>query len=727
MSKLTFFNDSLGLIKGDVIEYSGTKWLLFEMVHDKGLMFQLNTNSSNYLLKDLLEIVEDLKSKKATLCDESLGLEQDVIRNVETEVEAKINERKRKIAYMLLHFEEDLLWLANAAKRAEFIRKVAKKIKMCEQTVRRFIHDFLQNNLSLAAIPCRYYKCGAKGKERNLPPVRKKGQKSIPRTNEVKEQMLIILKRALIRGDKIVITRLYDKLLAQFYPEKCLVDGVLTEKIIKKEERPSKNQFRYYVDTHLPPAEKYEAEKGRKKAINNIRPLHSDTVADLDIISPGERYEMDETETDFYLVSRSDRNQVIGRAILYFIVDDATKAIVGFQVGFDNNAWCGAELALLNMAEDKVEVCARAGIAIKEEQWPMSGVLPRQLMVDNGSEYMSYDFEKYGIETGTEILYVTSQGGSMKGNVEQKFRQFNLANKGLLPGEIIKDAYGNPHLKNARLTIEEFLKIVLEFIIHYNNTPLTTYPWDTTVLESGIIPTPANVWMLKSKQFPSYRKINDMNSYKYSLLSKGKANITRAGIEFNKVIYTCNNLEWLEQRMRNVKFEGKEKLDIRFDKRNMDFIYFMVDGDIVMGMISPRKNSNGRYQGCSYAEVVTINKMLSEIEKECEELRLQNKFQYDRKINKIVSDAKKAHKGKNKTKNIRENRKNEKEQLYKEAQVIVEPTQPVIESTEIMTQGLGKSPTLEYIESIDFDALQTHEKMLLLQKVDLEVKQGFHK
>lgn len=722
--------ETYGFFKGDVIKYSGIPWMIFEIARGYVLMIQLNTKSTNYLLKRLSELDNEINCLKATRVDREINTDELQLRNNETEPEAAVNERRRKMAYELLHFEDDLLWLSNASKRHHFMRKVAEKLKVCIQSVRRFIHDFLQNNLSLAPMACKFYKCGGKGKERKLT-ARKQGQKGILLTDEVKAQMRNILNRELRNknssANKSIINEdLYQSLMNKYYPETYLEDGILKQRIIDEKDRPTRRQFFYYVGKIMDAAKKYEVEHGFKDAVNNIRGLHSDTVADLELIAVGERYEIDETETDITLVSRYDRNQVIGRGILYFAVDVASKAIVGFQLGLDNNSWCGAELVLLNMVEDKVEVCGRAGRYIKEEEWPISGVLPRQILVDNGSEYMSYDFEKFGMENGIEILYAPSRGGSFKGNVEQKFRQFMRANAGKIPGEIRKDAYGQPHLKEACLTIEDLLKIVIEFIIYYNNTPLTTYPWDETVLQSGIEPTPANVWRLKASQANMLRRVQDMDAYKYSLLSKGTASITREGIVFNKVIYTCD-AEWLDQKMCNVKQKGREKLEIRYDKRNMECIYFMIDRKIVMGVINPGKTSNRRYAGSCLDEVEATNKIVAESLEKGKETRLQNKFQYDIKRDEIVKDANKAKKGKNETKDRRVHRDLEKEQLHKEAQVVIGASLPSDEVLNIQEPGLGRAPSLELIESPDFELLPTHEKMKLLQKLELELMQGYRK
>ena len=58
----------------------------------------------------------------------------------------------------------------------------------------------------------------------------------------------------------------------------------------------------------------------------------------------------------------NDGSDVIGRPILYLVIDYFSHQIVGFYLGLENPSWTPASLALANAFGDKVDYCASLGI-----------------------------------------------------------------------------------------------------------------------------------------------------------------------------------------------------------------------------------------------------------------------------------------------------------------------------------------------------------------------------
>lgn len=711
------------LNKGDFIK-TDKKWLIIDITDGFCLLILCETTKMKFLQIEESKLLKLIEEEKADLIEKKPSK---VIENVEFGSTAILNKRMRDMANDILHYDKNLFWLNERNRRAVFIKDTAIKYKTSTDTVRRFLRDYLQNNISLRGLSCRYHRCGGRGKEKTYKngkrPGRKSGISRVERSEEVIVQFEAMKERYLAARTRMSFTSLYMTLCEEYYSVQKVVGGETFYDYLAASERPTKTQLYYYIKTHLSDTEKYIANHGARKAQNNIRPLHSDTIAKLDMKSIGAIFEMDETETDFYLVDRYDRNKVIGRAIVYFIVDVFSKLIAGFSVGLDNNSWAGAEIALLNMVEDKVEICRRAGIDITEKEWPVNGVMPTAIQVDNGSEYVSYDFERFGIENGIKLYFVPTQMGSFKPNVEQKFRQFHLQMKGLIPGEIIKDDYGQPHVRKACLTIEDFYKLVIQFVLSYNKTPMLNYKADKDIYSSGIIPSPINIWNYKLDKENALRKVVDMEQYKYNLLSEGNASITREGIKFKKAIYTCEDQEWLCREMTNVKFEGKKKLTVRYDKRNMDFIYFQLDGEIVKGWLSDMHTVNEKYRGLAYEEFLSIHEKEREMAQICEEERLKEQTNLQRRVKEVVKAAKKKHKGKNETKDIERNRKIEKERLHKEAQIIIgTEKKQIVEIPDLnQSQGKGRAPSLIKLEGIDRKSLTTEELFQLQDDIKYEI------
>ena len=128
---------------------------------------------------------------------------------------------------------------------------------------------------------------------------------------------------------------------------------------------------------------------------------------------------MDATVADVYLVSRFDRNTVVGRPYIYMAVDTVTELIAGIYVGFESNEY--AVLACLaNAAEDKVQYCARYGIEIKQEEWPAVG-LPGGIITDQGREFISKRTEELCIKYDMEIEILPPFRPDEKSLVEKTF------------------------------------------------------------------------------------------------------------------------------------------------------------------------------------------------------------------------------------------------------------------------------------------------------------------
>ena len=77
---------------------------------------------------------------------------------------------------------------------------------------------------------------------------------------------------------------------------------------------------------------------------------------------PGDRFQIDATSADIYLVSRFNRHRIVGRPTIYVVVDVFSGMIVGLYVGFEYPSWLGAMMALVNAATDKVDWCRQYGV-----------------------------------------------------------------------------------------------------------------------------------------------------------------------------------------------------------------------------------------------------------------------------------------------------------------------------------------------------------------------------
>lgn len=75
------------------------------------------------------------------------------------------------------------------------------------------------------------------------------------------------------------------------------------------------------------------------------------------VYGPGDMVEIDAVEVDLSIVSELDRSKVVGRPIMYVMVDIFTRMILAISVSFDNNSMIALTNLFLNLSDDKIELC----------------------------------------------------------------------------------------------------------------------------------------------------------------------------------------------------------------------------------------------------------------------------------------------------------------------------------------------------------------------------------
>jgi hypothetical protein len=709
-------------MKNDKLLIGSETWLVLQNMEDFSFVIQLNIDK--LIVKKLkTELISDGIEKGEIKLELSYSKSNKII-----DLNAVTGVSKEKIDLSIKIFEylndkyDDLDWLINRNERASEFKNLVIQFNINYYTLRRRLIDYLQGGMTITSLISQYYNCGVKERKYiNKKPGPKKGSMVI-RDEKIEKIFEIMKKRYLAGGAKMPFTRLHEEMVFEFYSDKRNIGGELRYFSYPLALIPSVYSLRNWILTHTDEVEREIRRQGKRAARNNIRPTFSDTIDYLDVKTIGSRYEMDEVETDFYLVNRRYRNRVIGRAIVYFIVDVFSRAIVACGIGLDNNSWSGAEVALLNMVENKKEFCSRYGKKIDESEWPMMNVIPSSMIVDNGAEYLSNNFSGLTNTVGIGIDYVPPQMGSFKGNVEKKFDQMNSRFKGYLPGAIEKDKYGQPHIKNARLDIAQFGKAVIEFILEYNNNPMDNYPVTADMFENDFIPTPINIWNFNLTRYNELKYIHDIESYKYNLLKHDTALITRNGIEYGGRYFICNDMEWLSRKASLAALTGSEKLPIRYDMSYTDVIYYEIDGyrykaflncpEVINGSYEIEKKagfktSNSRYVGLIEPEIRDMNEKLRQQKIVHKEIKLNNKINTKAKLKEISVEAISAHIGVNDKHGIDENRSEEKEMLHIEQHITVHENSSIKLLPEFV-ENISQEDKL--LESVDFKKMSRAEK-----------------
>lgn len=102
------------------------------------------------------------------------------------------------------------------------------------------------------------------------------------------------------------------------------------------DKRPTEKQFRNYVKKMLSPEENEIIKTSMAEYRNNKRLLFG--TSRFEAIRPGMVLEADAVETDLYVVSAIDPTKLVGRPVIYMMVDIYSHCIVAASVGFENNS-----------------------------------------------------------------------------------------------------------------------------------------------------------------------------------------------------------------------------------------------------------------------------------------------------------------------------------------------------------------------------------------------------
>ncbi|KCU94924.1 Tn7-like transposition protein B, partial [Pseudomonas syringae pv. actinidiae ICMP 9617] len=105
---------------------------------------------------------------------------------------------------------------------------------------------------------------------------------------------------------------------------------------------PSVGQLSYHGKLFFDELYKLRARGGSVRYNKDHRPIVGS--ASQSLIGASQRYEIDSTIADVYLVHRVNRLWLIGRPVLYVVVDTFSRMIVGVHVGLEGPSWNGASV-----------------------------------------------------------------------------------------------------------------------------------------------------------------------------------------------------------------------------------------------------------------------------------------------------------------------------------------------------------------------------------------------
>ena len=269
---------------------------------------------------------------------------------------------------------------------------------------------------------------------------------------------------------------------------------------------------------------------------------------------PNAVWQIDHSPADVVIVDVETRAP-IGRPWITFVIDVASRVIVGLHVSLEAPSVISVGLALRHAILDKADALRERDVAA---DWPAFG-LPDGVHSDNGSDFRSTTFQRacanLGIETDYRPLGAPRYGGHIERLIGTAQNEMHL-----LPGTTFSNVAQRGDYDSdgsAALTLDELETWLWRFVagdynvrIHSATDRPPLVAWRSGADGQGFVP----------------RMPSDPERLAFEFLPSVSRAITRQGVVFNRIHYYEPFLEPLFDT-------GDRKLVVRFDPRDLSRIY----------------------------------------------------------------------------------------------------------------------------------------------------------
>ena len=554
--------------------------------------------------------------------------------------------------------------------RLTILRKAAAGKNIDPTNLYRWLDRYWRSGKTKNAFIPGYSNSGAKGKERTTYKKNPSGTAVSGKTLEDTDRrnFAAAVKQYYLTPEKVSFKTVYEKLLQDFYTVKAengASSGKL--KLLSPNELPSLRQFQYWYSKNRDLISEKKKRDGESKFALDGRSVLG--KADYGLMGPGAQYQIDATIGDIYLVSQFDRSNLIGRPVMYFVIDAFSRIVTGMGIGLEGPSWGGAMTAIANMAADKEAFCEKYGIKIDESQWPCHYV-PASLLGDRG-EMESKNADNLVNMLGIRIVNAPPYRADLKGIIEQHFRTINTNSVALLPGSVKPDMSkrgGRDYRLDAALDIRQFTQIVIKCVLYYNNHHVMDYfEKSEAMIKDNVEAIPARIWEWGIQHCSGALRFFPEDQVRLAVMPAAKATVTAKGIRFKGILYNCDRAvreAWFEKARSGKTWQ----ITVSYDSRDMENIYIW-DQDNKTYNVCFLLEWNEKYAGKCLDEIVYEQQKEKFAQKQLKLAETEEKVNLNADIDAIVSAAKDMTKGlpakskKERVSQIKENRKREREAM----------------------------------------------------------------
>ncbi|MEZ8240619.1 transposase [Vibrio splendidus] len=466
--------------------------------------------------------------------------------------------------------------------RSSYLTRHAKKVGTYSKALARLLSLYWRNGQEKMALLPAFSRSGGSGVQK-APTTIPLGAPKQPRTMAVdraakyivsdddKNKFKKALKKYYLKESGLTLAKTYDNLIKDSYSKEITLAAACSRPPLV----PTKKQFTYWRTKLFSKEEIIKQRTSENDYLRNKRGVLG-SVTDRSHL-PGSHFEIDATVADVHIVSELGSQYVLGRPTIYIVADRASRMIVGMHVSLYHASWRAARQALVNSFLPKSTYCKSHGVDIENSQWPCAHI-PKELVCDNGE--MIGVQPKKALTPMTKLSFTPPYRPDCKGVVEKRFDIIN--NEALHEllgttrgGQVVRGSR-DPR-KDAIYTLKEVTVEIIKAVLEHNRSILDDLAFSSPLLiENDLSPTPINYWKIHLANHRHELQSSSSDEVIARLLPSAEVSMTRSGIYFNGMYYSCSEVE--ELNLASVaRSSGRWRLEARIDENTTNYIYVRLD------------------------------------------------------------------------------------------------------------------------------------------------------
>ena len=290
-------------------------------------VYLVNIDASTSMPKKelLKKIEEDIEGEKLILIKDPFAK----IINEKELSDLQVDKRDASWEFIEKYWETGKYELLEKSSREDKLMQIVNTSGLSLTKVKKVFSRYWQRGMNKNALLPDYINSGAKGKERKLSDL-KVGRpaevdylgdsiEGINITDDIKKHFQFVINRYYLNNKKISLKETYTLMLRDFYSDTYKENNEIKHIVWDNERIPKYNQFYYWFKKSEDVKKDITLRDSDKEFNLKYRPLLSNSTIETD--GPGTRYQIDATIADVYLVSSLNTKKIIGRPIVYSVID----------------------------------------------------------------------------------------------------------------------------------------------------------------------------------------------------------------------------------------------------------------------------------------------------------------------------------------------------------------------------------------------------------------------